>query len=156
MFPPFNFFGNDAVKYIIEADDATSDNKGRFTIIFLLCCSSSRWQQYCSVLLIYYTAILSSELSTYFLHSKTDNWSLSDPSSMKCSMTISPFFFVFIEERQSKTWTFIRVVWDRNVSQYLLKFREPYDNFVIQIPYAREYKRGSSNLLKDLLRGLLI
>ena len=43
MFPPFNFFGNDAVKYIIEADDATSDNKGRFTIIFLLCCSSSRW-----------------------------------------------------------------------------------------------------------------
>ena len=39
MFPPFNFFGNDAVKYIIEADDATSDNKGRFTFIFLLCSS---------------------------------------------------------------------------------------------------------------------
>ena len=28
--------------------------------------------------------------------------------------------------------------------------------FHYDIPYALEYKRGSSNLLKDLLRGLLI
>ena len=35
MFPLLNFFGNDAVKYIIEPDDAISDNKGRFTFFLL-------------------------------------------------------------------------------------------------------------------------
>ena len=73
MFPPFNFFGNDAVKYIIEADDATSDNKGRFTFIFLLC-SSPGGSMYVPTLIVFFSSTLfSSELSTHFLHSKTDN-----------------------------------------------------------------------------------